>query len=157
MDSGMTPANPQASLYVQNQYLRLDYHLYGLGQLFSELYQQNRGHMDPECYKEAGKSFCNKEEHYMSHKGRISALTLPSNPFNLFNITSIISMIRTKSNEFHQILVDDKNYDVLQRSYGANRSFNEVITEILRHHEDAVSIIGECKTCKRKFKEALGK
>jgi hypothetical protein len=66
-------------------------------------------------------------------------------------------MIRTKNKDYHQILVDGQNYDELQLRYGASRSFNEVITEILRHHESAVSIIGDCESCKAKFKEAIQK
>jgi hypothetical protein len=86
--------------------------------------------------------------------GRSSALELPSNVFMLSTWLSI-RLIRTKSNEFHQILVDGKNYDSLHLRYGANRSFNEVITEILRHHENAISIIGDCESCKSKFKAAI--
>jgi hypothetical protein len=77
--------------------------------------------------------------------------------FNLGGLNIDIIMIRTKTTDYHQILVDGKNYDLLHLRYGANKSFNEVITQILQHHEDAVSIIGECKTCTAKFKEALTK
>ena len=44
-------------------------------------------------------------------------------------------MIRTKDKNYHQILVDGKTYSELHLRYGASRSFNEVITEILQHHE----------------------
>ena len=56
-------------------------------------------------------------------------------------------MIRTKDKNYHQILVDGKTYSELHLKYGASRSFNEVITEILRHHESAVSIIADCEKC----------
>ena len=64
-------------------------------------------------------------------------------------------MIKTKNNEFRQILLDSKNYHALHLRYGANRSFNEVITEILALYENAISIIDDCENCKPKFKEAF--
>jgi hypothetical protein len=64
-------------------------------------------------------------------------------------------MIKTKNKDYHQILVDGQNYQELHKKYGASRSFNDVITEILRHHESAVSIIGDYESCKVKFKEAV--
>ena len=76
-------------------------------------------------------------------------------PISQRNIDFI--MLHTKEKDYHQILVDGENYDTLHSKYGASRSFNEVITEILRHHETAVSIIGDCESCKAKFKEAITK
>jgi len=66
-------------------------------------------------------------------------------------------MIKTNTKDYHQILLDHDNYDELHTKYGASRSFNEIITEILRHHESAVSIIGSCESCKAKFKEIVQK
>jgi hypothetical protein len=43
--------------------------------------------------------------------------------------------------------VEDKRY--------RKQSFTETITEILRHHESAVSIIGDCESCRSKFREAV--
>jgi predicted CopG family antitoxin len=34
-------------------------------------------------------------------------------------------------------------------------SFNDVIIEVLKHHEAAVKIIGNCERCKVEFKEAV--
>jgi hypothetical protein len=68
-----------------------------------------------------------------------------------------IIMLRTKEKDYHQILLDSDNYKELHFKYGASRSFNDIITEILRHHEIAVSIISDCEICKSKFKEAVQK
>ena len=76
-------------------------------------------------------------------------------PLSQRNIDFI--MIRTKDKNYHQILVDGKTYSELHLRYGASRSFNEVITEILQHHEAAISIIGDCESSKSKFKEAIQK
>ena len=66
-------------------------------------------------------------------------------------------MLKTKEKEYHQILVDSDNRDILHDKYGASRSYNDIITEILQHHETAVSIIGDCKHCRSKFKTAVQK
>ena len=66
-------------------------------------------------------------------------------------------MIKSKNKILRQIAVDDKNYNILHLRYGAGKSFNDVISEILKHHESAVSIIGDCESCKAKFKEAVQK
>jgi hypothetical protein len=68
---------------------------------------------------------------------------------------SRISMLKTKTNEYHQIVVDHQNYDQLHTRYGANRSFNDVITEILKHHALAVKVISDCERCTTEFKEAV--
>lgn len=46
---------------------------------------------------------------------------------------------------------------VENKPYRKCRSLNVTITEILKHHESAVSIIGDCKSCRSKFKEAIQK
>lgn len=66
-------------------------------------------------------------------------------------------MIKTKNKEFHQILVDSDAREILHTRYGAGRTYNEVINEILLHHESAVSIIGDCEHCREKFKQAVQK
>jgi predicted CopG family antitoxin len=64
-------------------------------------------------------------------------------------------MLKTKTNEYHQIVVDHQNYDQLHTRYGANRSFNEVITEILKHHQLAIEVITNCEHCATEFKAAV--
>ena len=66
-------------------------------------------------------------------------------------------MLRTKDKEFHQILVDSDNRNTLHTKYGAGWSYNDKITELLHHHEIAVSIIEDCKHCHGKFKAAVKK
>ena len=66
-------------------------------------------------------------------------------------------MLRTKDKEYHQILVDSNNRNTLHSKYGAGWSYNDIITEILQQHETAVSIIGDCKHCRAKFKAAVQK
>ena len=58
----------------------------------------------------------------------------------------------THEGKDYQILVDGDNYNELHSRYGAGRSFNEVVTEILRHHESAVSIIGDCESLRRSLR-----
>lgn len=64
-------------------------------------------------------------------------------------------MIQTKSKTLRQIVVDDKNYRMLHDRYGAGKSFNDVITEILKHHESAVSIMTDCPHCRDLFRAAI--
>ena len=58
-------------------------------------------------------------------------------------------MLKTKDKDFYQILVDSNNHNTLHTKYGAGRSYNEVITEILDDFESALSIINECEGCGR--------
>jgi hypothetical protein len=95
------------------------------------------------------------------HSSRFERSVLLHNTFKLILLLSQRNidfiMIRTKDKNYHQILVDGKTYSELHLRYGASRSFNEVITEILRHHESAISIIADCESCKSKFKAAIQK
>jgi predicted CopG family antitoxin len=65
--------------------------------------------------------------------------------------------IHKMQKSFKNIVVHDDIYEQLRKRGNITDSFNQVITEVLRHHESAVTIIGECESCKSKFKEAIGK
>lgn len=78
-------------------------------------------------------------------------------PVPLIVCLSIISieMIKTKNKEFRQILVDSDNHKALHTKYGAGRTYNDAITEVLRDHEIAVSVISDCEHCRELFKAAV--
>lgn len=66
-----------------------------------------------------------------------------------------MTFIKMAQKSFKNIVVWEDTYERLRNRGNVTDSFNRVITEILRHHERAVSIIGDCESCRAKFKAAV--
>jgi predicted CopG family antitoxin len=73
----------------------------------------------------------------------------------ILNFSLYMGFIKLTQKSLKNIVVQDDTYEALRKRGSITDSFNNVISEILRHHESAVSIIGDCESCKAKFKAAL--
>jgi predicted CopG family antitoxin len=75
----------------------------------------------------------------------------------LNNTVSLYRMFTLTQKNHRIITIHDDTYESLRHRGTIPESFNYVINQILEHHEKAVSIIGDCETCKAKFREAIRK